>query len=215
MTVEVALVAWALLVGVDWRVVTLIAVSLYLPVWALGAVFVHSLYNREKQASGSAVFCQSVARELRSGASLRGALTEASRAAGLVETTRLLEEGEPLGKVLPDYASSFPDIGSELAVVSGVAAETGVAAANLFDELGDLALAQIEMSEEVRVAAAPARASALVLVGLPTAYLGYQVGSGEAAELMADPVQRVLALVGIALVGAGLGLGILLIRRSF
>jgi hypothetical protein len=80
----------------------------------------------------------------------------------------------------------------------------GSRSADLFDEIGSLAIAQAEVVHEVRVASAPARATALVFVGAPTAYLIVQARSDRLARLLVHPEQRVVTLMGLALFTTGL-----------
>jgi Flp pilus assembly protein TadB len=93
-------------------------------------------------------------------------------------------------------------------------AGSGGSSASLFDELGDLALAQIEIAEEIRVGTSPARSSAAVLIGLPVVYLTYQVGTGRVQDLLTRPLQQGLATVGIALVLVGTAVSLWLVRRA-
>lgn len=210
---ELFLIAAAVLAGLDWRAVALVALSLLLPVWALVLVGLHILRSRRRDSTRSAVFCQSVVRELRSGAPFRTALAEAARVVGAEQVTALAESGEPLSDLATPLAQQFPEIGDEIAAIVEAVSRSGAPAGSLFEELGDLALAHVEMSEEVRVATAPARASALVLIGLPAAYLGYQLSRGDTG-LFATGSQRLVAGVGVALVGLGLSIAVLLVRRS-
>jgi hypothetical protein len=71
---EVLVISWALAAGMDLRVIAILGVSLFLPFLAFGVIGLHTLLNRPRTSTRSAVFCESVARELRSGASLRVAI---------------------------------------------------------------------------------------------------------------------------------------------
>jgi len=99
---------------------------------------------------------------------------------------------------------AFPEIGPELEFTVAAAVRGGSQAADLFDEIGSLAIAQAQVGHEVRVASAPARATALVFVGAPTLYLFLQVRSNRLATLFSQPEQKVVALIGFALFTAGL-----------
>lgn len=211
---EWLVVAWALVAGVDWRVTAILFASFVFPLGALAGVVLHVALNRPTPSTRSAVFCQSVAGELRTGASLRGAITEAARSVEAVAISRSLDSGRLLGEMIPDMKTEFPEIGPEIGALVSAVSETGSAAAPLFQELGDLALAQVETTEEIRVAASPARASATVLVGLPVLYLGYQLSTGAIADLLGDPAQQGIALVGMGLAGAGLAVSFFLVRRT-
>lgn len=207
-------VAWALSAGMDWRVVLLLFAALFFPLWALGGIAGHVLIHRPGSSTRSAVFCQSVGRELRTGASLRVAIAEAARTVEAESISSALDSGSLLVDVIPELRNEFPEIGQEVGALVVAAAETGSAAAPLFQELGDLALARIETTEEIKVATSPARASVAVLVGLPVLYIGYQLSTGTIGDLLGNPAQQGVALVGLVLTGAGLLASVLLVRRA-
>lgn len=211
---EVLVVAWALTAGLDWRVVGLLFVSLTFPLWALAGIAVHVLARRPGTSTRSALFCQSVGRELRSGASLRAAIADAARSVEAHSISDPLDSGVLLEDVIPELRAEFPEIGQDIGALVAAIAETGSAAAPLFQELGDLALARVETTEEIRVATAPARASIAVLVGLPALYIGFQLSTGAIGDLLGDPAQQGVALVGMGLAGAGLVVSVLLVRRA-
>ncbi len=211
---EWLVVAWALSAGMDWRVVALLLASLIFPLWALAGLAIHVLANRPGTSTRSALFCQAVGRELRSGAPLRGAIAEAARSVEAHAISGSLDSGSLLEDVIPDLRAEFPEIGQEIGALVAAIAETGSAAAPLFQELGDLALARVETTEDIRVATSPARASIAVLVGLPALYIGYQLSTGAIGDLLGDPAQQGVALVGIGLAGAGLLVSVLLVRRA-
>ncbi len=211
---EWLVVAWALSAGMDWRVVVLLNAALTFPLWALGGIAVHVLVHRPGTSTRSAVFCQSVGRELRAGAPLRTAIADAARAVEAEPISVSLESGSLLEEVIPELRVEFPEIGQEIGALLTAVAETGSAAAPLFQELGDLALARVESTEEIRVATSPARASIAVLVGLPTLYIGYQLSTGAIGNLLRNPAQQGVALLGMGLAGAGLLLSVLLVKRA-
>jgi Flp pilus assembly protein TadB len=211
---EMLVISWALAARVDLRVVAILWVSMFLPFLAIAAIGIHTLLNRSKPSTRSAVFCESVARELRSGASLRVAIGEAARGVGARDIWMALESAALLSSVVADLKYEFPEIGQEIEVLVTAVAEAGSAAAPLFQELGDLALSQVEMTEEIRAATAPARASALVLVGLPVVYLGHQLSTGAIGDLLGNPAQQGVAAVGVLLAGVGLGASLLMVRKA-
>ena len=87
-----------------------------------------------------------------------------------------------------EFSEIGPELGTLLARVDGL----GVSPAALFDEIGALALAQVEVAHEVSVASAPDRATGLLL----------------------HPAQRAAAVLGTALVAAGITLSVLIVRRA-
>lgn len=211
---EWLVVAWALSAGMDWRVIVMLLASLIFPLWALAGIAVHVLVHRPGTSTRSAVFCQSVGRELRTGSSLRAAIADAARTVEADAISGSLDSGSLLEEVIPDLKAAFPEIGQEIGALVAAVAETGSAAAPLFQELGDLALARVETTEEIRVATSPARASVAVLIGLPTLYIGYQLSTGAVGDLLGNPAQQGVALVGMGLAGAGLLVSVLLVKRA-
>jgi Flp pilus assembly protein TadB len=213
--VDVLLVSLALVLGVDWRAVAILSFSLLAPAWAALGIGVLAIRNRQKTTTSGAVFCHTVARELRSGASLRWALASASRVTGAPEpTAHALETGEQWRLILPELVRSYPDIGSELAVVIESTSASGAYSSELFEELGDIAITQLEAGEEIRIATASARASAMVLVGLPVSYLLYQAQAGNLMSLLAQPGSGLLALIGLVLTLTGIAVSLLIVRGT-
>ena len=210
---EMLLISAAMLAGVDFRALALLAAALLFPVWALAACLLHVVRNRTSTEGDGVLFCQAVARELRAGATLRDSLHAGALLVDRVDLAAAIADSGRLGDVSSRLSAAFPELSPELGLVVGAVSNTGTAAAPLFEELGDVALATVELSEEVRVATAPARASALVLIGLPLAFIAHQTSTGRIGDLLATPGQRLLALTGLALVVVGLVLSIIFVRR--
>ena len=211
---EALFVSCALVVGLDWRVVIALGVAMAFPVWAAVAVGVHVARTGKRSTTTSALFCQSVAREMRSGSSLRWAMAAAARSSDVLVLAQQLESGDAIDDLSGIIRDSFPEVGDELVAIAASAAVSGGATASLFDELGDLALMQVEMAEEVRVASAPVRASTAVLVGLPLAYLGFVLSTGRIQLLFAETAQRSFAAVGLVMIGAGLVTSYVMVARA-
>lgn len=213
MILAVALaVAFAL--GVDLRRLALLAGAAYLPVVVGLLLVVHWFRSRPDDSNVPSLFCEGVASELRAGASLRDALTTAATSVrGLSSSV----SGDPefsISEVAAHVAEAMPLISEELRLTVMAAARSGSDAAALFDEIGSLAIAQSEIRREVRVATAPGRATAMVLVGAPLLYLATQFGSGGLASHLASTEQRIAASVGLGLFLFGLGFASLVLWRS-
>lgn len=211
---ELLVVGLAVGAGVDLRVVGALSFAILFPVWALVAVLFHVTRSKSSPSIRSAVFCQTVSRELLSGTSLRWALAAAAWDGQIDEVYRAVDSGEGWEEVGVLLEREFSDIGTELALVVKSVAASGSQSGSLFAELGDLALAQVEMAEEIRVATAPARSSAMILIGLPILYLGYQFKSGQLGELLALESSRGLAGIGLILFLLGIGVSFALVRGS-
>lgn len=209
---DLVLIALAVGAGVDHRRVSLLAVSLFLPWVVLGMIAMVVWAGARQGGNRAALFCDGVASELRSGSSLRQALSGSATAVGLPSVAAEVDSGDltDLGVVT---AAEFPAIAAELAITVESAARTGVSAADLFDEVGTLAIAHEEIRREIRVASAPARAAAGIFAGVPLVYLGWRWASGDLAAMFANSQQRSIAFGGLALFVVGLlGVGLVMWR---
>lgn len=205
-------VAFAL--GVDLRRLALLAGAIYLPLVVAGLIALYWFRARPDNSNSPALFCEAVASELRAGANLRDALTTAATSVGGDANSVDLPPGSPTTEVASRVAAAFPTIEEELRLVVIAASRSGSDAAALFDEIASLSIAQAEVSREVRVATAPGRATALVLIGAPVFYLASQASSGGLSSLLASPEQRVAAVIGLGLFVAGLAWASLVLWRA-
>jgi Flp pilus assembly protein TadB len=108
----------------------------------------------------------------------------------------------------------LPAIGDEIELTLLAAARAGGDSASLFDEIGSLAIAQSEVRREVRIATAPGRATAAVLVAAPAAYLIFQARSGGLVGMLAESEQRMVAVLGMGLFVTGLIVALLVLWRG-
>ena len=198
--IEVLVLVAAFASGVDPRRIALIAGAVYLPLVVSGLIAVHWLRGRPDSRHRPSLFCEGVASELRAGATLRDALAAAATSVG---TSLELSHSIPMAEVAARIAAEFPDIGQEIGLTVAAAARSGSDAAALFDEIGVLALSQDEVGHEVRMATAPGRATALVLVGAPLFYLVSRLGDGGLTGYLASSEQRIAATIGIGLFALG------------
>lgn len=205
-------VAFAL--GVDPRRLAILAGVAFLPYAVVGLIAIVVWKSRAVEESRPALFCEGVASELRSGATLRDALTTSVTSVGARSHSLGLLSGSPMTEVAAFVASEFPDIGEELRLTIVNASRSGSDAAALFDEIGSLAIAQSEISREVRVATAPGKLTALVLVGAPMLFMASQLGSGDLGRLLASSEQRVVALIGLGVFALGFGISSLVLWRA-
>jgi hypothetical protein len=209
--IEAACLAVALASGVDFRRIALIAGAMFLPLVVAGLITLHWLQARPDSRHRPSLFCEGVASELRAGATLRDALAAAATSVG---TTLELSHSTPMAEVAARIAAELPSIGREIRLTVAAAAKSGSDAAALFDEIGVLALGQDEVAHEVRVATAPGRATALVLVAAPLFYLLTRLGDGGLAGYLASSEQRVAATVGAGLFAVGIAGALLVLWRS-
>lgn len=212
--IEVLALAAGHLAGLDLRRLTLLAGALFFPIVTL-AVIVLVVWKQDRGGGAKpAIFCDGVAAELRSGANLRDALASAASSADASAIAKLAQSGAPLTDVAASLREEYPSIGHELEMMVAATARTGARGADLFDEIGSLAMAQDEVEREVRIATAPARATAAVFLLAPTAYLFFQTRSGTLGSLFAAPGQRTAAILGLSLFLAGTAAAAAVVWRS-
>lgn len=211
--IEAIGLASALVFGVGWLKVTLVAGALYLPVPTL-AMIAAAQWRRGVKQRSAVSFCDGVANELRAGSSLRQALAASARSAGLDDLVGLTESLTPMPEIAREAGVQLPEVGRELTLTITEVALSGSGGADVFDEIGTLALARAEVDREVKVASAPARATAALFVLGPAVYVLVQVRSGGLALLLSDPAQRTAALAGLGLFASGVAVAAAIFWRS-
>lgn len=207
-------IAVAFALGVDVRRLALLAGAVYLPVIVGGLIALYWFRARPDDSNGPALFCEAVASELRAGANLRDALATAATSVGGDARSSDLPSASPMTEVAAQLAAAFPTIAEELRLVVIAASRSGSDAAALFDEIGSLSIAQTEVAREVRIATAPGRATALVLIGAPVFYLVSRASSGGLGTLLVSSEQRVAAAIGLGLFAVGLVWAFLVLWRA-
>ena len=192
----------------------LVGAAVFFPVPAVGLVLVLMWVLRTRPSTRAAVFCEAVAAELRAGTSLRLAISQSAQQVGSDDVARLCEAGAPLDSVAAAVRSSFEEVGPELEalVVRGV--EFGAPSAALFEEVGDIALAQTAVARETAAATAPVRATAVVMFGALVLGLVRVVGDGGLARLAGSSAQLGAMVVGLVLVMAGTGVALMILTRG-
>ena len=212
--IVVLTLAVGLVMGVDLRRLLLLAGTVYFPLVVGALVGLHWYRARPDETTKPALFCMGAASELRAGASLRDALTAAATSVGIDPIALRATSGAPMAEVAGHVSGEFPSIGEEIRLTVMAAARSGSDSAALFDEIGSLAIAQSEIRREVRVATAPGRATALLLVGAPIVYVTGRAGSGNFSELLGSAEQRFVTLIGLALFLGGVVVTGLILWRS-
>ncbi len=202
----------ALAAGIDVRRVGLLAITLYLPVVVVGMAAISMWRARRDAEARSALFCEAVASELRAGSPLREALSAAG--ASVRGSYSAADPGSSIDDIARALGDEFEDVGVELEMTIKTAARSGSRAADLFDEIGSVAIARSEVSHEVRVGSSPARATAIVFVSVPVIYLVIQARSGTLTGLLAAPEQRIAGVTGLLLFITGIVSAALLMWRA-
>jgi hypothetical protein len=140
-------------------------------------------------------------------------LETAAQSVGATELVELIRLGASMADIARAARAEFAEIGQELGALLTATDGMGVAPAALFDEMGNLALAQVEVAHELATASAPAKATAVVLLVAPIAAIVVTASRGFDAYL-AQPAQRAAALLGMGLTFAGLVTAVMIMRRS-
>lgn len=205
-------IAIAVASGLDLRRVAILIVAFVMPISIVGLAAVAIWMSRRTADSRSALFCEGVASELRSGSPLRTALGAALVSVGGRSPNDL--SSAPLAGVAADIASQFEDIELELEMSIHAASRAGAYVSDLFDEIGSFAIARSEVEHELRVATAPARATALVFLAAPSMFVAGRLGSGGLNDLLAIPHQRAAVLIGLGLFIGGILLASLVMWRG-
>lgn len=212
--ISALLLGWGVVLGLDHRRAALLFLVLIAPVPVAGLLAVHAWRSRPQVSTRAAVFCEAVAGELRSGASLRYALERAAASVGAPILEEMTGAGAPLAEIGRRAEVEFAEIGLELGAVIDRLSRLGSPAAPLFDEIGALALAQVEVAHEIATASAPARATAVVLLLVPLAAIGSVTMNGQLGGYLSTPPQRVSAVIGLSLVTLGIGAAVAILRRT-
>ena len=216
--------AAALLVGIDWRLVTLAMVGFRFP-WMLlaGALAwgVVSAMRRRRGRAGpeaEAAFHTAVASELRGGGSLRFALRDAAAdvpALDLSGAVRYLAAGAPAGAVAVRLAAGLPSTGRAAAAAMELAAASGARAASVFEVLAERAAFEAELAREQQALTSQARLSALIVGGGPLLFGVGLLATGRAGVLLDHGAAGIAAgVIGLGLELAGLLAVALLMRRA-
>ena len=205
---------WALLMGVELRRLALLASTVLAPVMVGLFLGWHWWRNRPEVPTRSVLFCDAVAGELRSGAPLRMALAAASSSIDAHALEGLCHSDTPIEALAAGLCAEFPDVGRELSGVVGRVSVLGAPSADVFDEISGLALAEVELAEELSSASAPARATAFVLLVAPLSALVVVGARGETGIYLQSATQRGAVLIGLVMAVSGLAVGGWMLRRA-
>lgn len=214
MLIEVLALGVALLAGLrPWHMIVL-GLVLFAPVLLVPAIFYVVVTGRRTLDDRAPLFCDAVASELRAGSNLRSALFNASASVSIDLAISTTDGSLGVDQIAVAVASHLPSLGAELVATVEAVALSGSAAADLFDELAAHAISRTEVVREVRVATAPARATAWFFLIAPVGFMILQATRGSMGDLFAEPAQRITASVGALLFAGGLASMMLLIRRA-
>lgn len=201
---EVLALGAAYLAGVGHARLLVLAMTLFMPLVLVPLVLLAVMYSRRSLDDRAPLFCDNVASELRAGATLRSALLTAAESVDLTLQAVDRDEVASVDAVATAVSKDLPAMSPELEALVQASARSGGATADLFDELAAVTIAQNEITREVRVASAPARATAWFFVIAPSSFLGFRFSAGSFDGLLAGPGQRIMAVAGLVLFALGL-----------
>ena len=202
--IECLFLGAAYLAGIGPARLMLLGSAIFVPIALVPLVFAAVVLSKRSLDDRAPLFCDSVASELRSGAALRSAVLTAARSVDIGIPNRDVGDLTPVDALADAVARELPALSPELGSLVRASARSGGAAADLFDALGATVIAQNEITREIRVASAPARATAWFFVLAPTAFMAVRAATGGFDGLLAVPGQRIAAVAGMALFTAGL-----------
>lgn len=210
---EVVAISAAVAAGLSWQRLAILGSIIVFPLAAAAAIVVVILKFRTRPEDVAPNFCDAVAAEVRAGASLLHAVGAAGASVGKPDVAAAADSGS-VAVVAKTLRREFPVIGDELAATVGAVSASGPQVGDLFDEIGSFALAISEVRSEVRVATAPARTTALVLVGAPVAFIVYRISTAGVDGLVTSGSQMLAGVIGLGLFLGGLALAVALAWRS-
>lgn len=179
---------------------------------AVRRLFDHAMVTRERRLERAelAGILEEVARELRAGRNLHGALAAAAAAhpaaVGLRAALRRADSGEALLVALDRWAQGLahPD-GDLVRAVLGFGTATGGSLAQALDRAAATLRERASRRQEIRVLTAQARLSAVVLALAPVGFVFVvsTIDRSGAGVLFTTTLGRVCLVAGILLDGAG------------
>lgn len=199
--VALALGAHPAIIGIGW-------LAYAKPYWFLAAVTGWAIYSRVRRGRhhgprAEAAFLEGIAGELRSGASLRGAIADAAQRTDLdlAFPVRLATAGRPMPQIAAALRPSLPVNGPVAAPALILASRSGTSVAPLFDALAVRAAEAAEEERERQTLTAQARLSAWLIGGVPAAIAGAIYLAGDVA--VSSGPGMMIAIVGFGLQGVG------------
>ncbi len=196
--------------------------SASVPQWLRG-IRVATASRPGRDEGDHACLLEAVARSLRSGQSMIGAVAEAAEAevergpgAALARSVRLADSGLGVGAVVDDWVARGPGGPRVLAGTAlALSAELGGAQARCLDSAAASLRERASLEREVRALSSQARASAGVMVAAPLgfAFLSAATNPRMAQILVSTPLGWACVVGGLLLDGAGAGWMARLARR--
>jgi len=216
------MLAAAIAAGAHPAVIGLAVIALLEPRLVIAAVAVWALYSvwgrrHTSEADTEAAFLTALAAELRGGASLRLALSEAITRAphGLEPAARLARAGMPMPTIAPLLRDGLEYNGVTAAAALELSTLSGARTAAVFEGLAERATETAQLERERRAATTQARLSAWVVGLAPLVFTALVLAGGGIGPL--DRFRGAGAAViaaGVLLELAGLAVVGLILRRE-
>jgi tight adherence protein B len=218
------LLAGGLALGISPVIIAIAAVAAIEPRLVLaGAAIWGAVVALRRRAArvtpdDEATLFRAMAAELRSGASLRGALAEAAHRVPQIQldrSVRLAAAGIQMTEIAETVERQLPENGRLAAAAFRLSDWSGARVADTFDGLAAQAAATAELARERRAATAQARLSALIVGVAPLAFTVLLMATGRADGLAAHGGLGWLVLgVGLGLETIGLVTVAVIVRRA-
>lgn len=217
-----AVLVMMIFVGAHPVAIGAVALMIVSPVYflvAVGGWAAWSKWRSRPARPGSdeeAAYLHGIAAELRSGASLRDAITAAadrSPSLDLGLAVRLAKAGRPLDQVADSLRDVLAANGTLVAASVRLASTTGATAADLFGRLAASAAQAAEVARERSALTAQARLSAVIVGGAPVAAVVLSFATGSSL-FSAGPVAQAVGVIGVGLQISGVGVVVLMLRHA-
>ena len=169
----------------------------------------HGHHRRDLVSAPEMSFHQSVAAELRAGASLRSALSRATDAVpelGMRRLARASEAGLPMPYLQAVMRECLPETGPATAAALSILEETGGHAISTFEGLALVAQDAATVDRDRRVSTAQVRASATLVGGIPLVFILFLAFTGRFGEV-AGQAPAMLILGGLWLAIGAIWMG--------
>jgi len=218
------LLAGGLAVGIPPAIIAIAALAAIEPRLVLAGAAVWGVVAGLRRRPGvvapddEATLFRAMTAEMRSGASLRSAISEASLRVPQIDLerpVRLAAAGMSMTAVADAVEAQLPVNGQLAAAAFRLSDWSGARVADTFEGLAERAAATAELVRERRAATAQARLSALIVGGAPLVFTGLLVATGRGAGLVANGGLGWLVLgVGLGLEVVGLLIVAVIVRRA-
>jgi Flp pilus assembly protein TadB len=216
------MLAVGVVAGAPPLLLLIMATVVFRPWWFLVGVAAWAGYQHlrrlRSRPDDEAQFLLGLASELRAGASLRSALSEASARVpelDLKGPVRRAVAGRPMAEVAGSLTAALPVNGRLASAAVTIASATGAGGAGMFTDLALRATRHADLGRERRALTAQARLTALLIGLAPLAVLGLMAVTGRLDSISrAGGIGPLVLAAGLCLEVAGIAVVWGLIRKA-